>query len=375
MRLMRSVAAGLMCGVLALAMASECLAEEPVRETVTYQGVLNDGGVPANGMYDIKVQYYDELGNAFTTTVTYLEYEVVDGLFSFPIDLINVYSFGDRRFIEFSVRPTGTTEFSVLSPRSEVYASPYSVYALNADVAESAAVADTAVVAETSLDNEWVRSGSSLRVGDTDDKIMINPDLTNGVSLSGASDLQLNFDDANFGGIYLNSVGSGGVPLFGFAVDSSVRGYIGFEPETDKMQFFNLGGSGPSLELSQDSAFMKSVVADGHIVKDYGANDYYRHGPIAYGVVNTDGAVSSGTHNLSSIWNTSANRYELTVSGESINFLQYTTVITPIGSNPVIATTASAGGKLVVFLHNILGADVQGQFNVVIYKNAEVVVD
>ncbi|MEQ9208182.1 MAG: hypothetical protein RLN78_12500 [Phycisphaerales bacterium] len=345
------------------------LAGEPVLETFTYQGVLEDGGVPANGMYDIKIQFYLADGTPLLTTTTFLDFEIVDGLMSFPIDYTNLFTFGDRRFLEISVRPAGTTEFSVLSPRQEITASPYSVYAIKAGEAE------TAVVAQTSLDNEWVRSGDLLSVGDSNESILLNPDLSGGFLLNQFTDLQLNFDDSGFGGIYVNSANSGGSPFYGFAVDNVSEAYIEFSPVSNEMRFYNSDAFSPTLTLGLDTAGVKTLAADDDIVKDYGAGEFYRHGPIAYGTVGSNGAVISGTGNFTCSWDGSLGRYVISVDGESISSSFNTMVANASSTSPRVVTTASVNGDMLVYIHSLSDQNVQSSFSFVIYKNAEVIVD
>ncbi|MFK7759607.1 MAG: hypothetical protein AB8C13_06645 [Phycisphaerales bacterium] len=359
----------------ALLLGAEVRGAEPVLETVTYQGVLNDGGSPANGMYDIKFQYFDELGNPFGTTVTFLEYEVVDGLFSLPIEFTNVFGFGDRRFLEVSVRAAGTAVFSDLSPRQEITAAPYSVYAIKAGEAETAVVAETAIVAESSLDNEWDRFGTVLSAGENNDRVLFQPDLTGGFLINSFTDFQLNFDNPSFGGMYINSENSGGSPFYGFSVDGVEQGYIEFSPSTNEMRFFSPNAFEPTLTLGADTAAVNTLAADDDIVKDYGVGEFYRHGPIAYGTVGSNGSVVSGTGNFSAVWDGGIGRYEISVDGENMTTSLYTFVVNAISTTPAVVNTASISGDLLVYIHSLSDVNIQKSFSFVIYKNTEVVVD
>ncbi len=345
-------------------------AAEPVRETFTYQGVLNDGGAPANGMYDIQIQFYDELGNPFATTVAYLDFEVVDGLLSFPIDLGNVFTVGQRRFLQVRVRQAGGSVYTDLSPRQEVTASPFAVYAIKAGEAETAVMADTAAVAVTSLDNEWVRSGDLLSVGDTNESILVNPSLTGGNPLNQFTDLQLNFENSSFGGMYINSVGSGGSPFYGFAMNNSTAAFMEYSPAFNQVRFFIGSSFTPALSLGEDTAVVDTLVAGDDVVKDYGSGDFYRHGPIAYGTVGSNGTVISGTGNFSAAWDGGLGRYVIQIDDENVSSSFYTMVANAGGASPAVVNTASAGGDMLVYIHSLSNVNIQRTFSFAIYKNS-----
>lgn len=72
--------------------------------------------------------------------------------------------------------------------------------------------------------------------------------------------------------------------------------------------------------------------------------------PIAFGYINANGSVNSGSGNFTCTWNASSGRYQISITGYSYMYNQYTTVITGISIYPgVIFTTDSVGGQLLVF--------------------------
>ena len=91
--------------------------------------------------------------------------------------------------------------------------------------------------------------------------------------------------------------------------------------------------------------------------------------PIAWGNIEPTGAIniSSSTNNFT-VTRTSVGTYYILISGESYHFQNYSTIVTPIGSTPVLATTGSGGGELFVKMFSITGAGVDSQFNFIIYK-------
>ncbi len=74
-------------------------------------------------------------------------------------------------------------------------------------------------------------------------------------------------------------------------------------------------------------------------------------GVIAYGTVTSNGTLYSGTSNLSVSWNSSLNRYEITITGEDYYYLDYVTIVTPSSGMPCFARTNSMSGKLLVYLY------------------------
>jgi hypothetical protein len=90
--------------------------------------------------------------------------------------------------------------------------------------------------------------------------------------------------------------------------------------------------------------------------------------PIAYGNVSSSGSIQWGTPNLSSVWNSSASRYEITIDGESYSFISYTTVVTPVGLSLITPVTFSSSGKLLVSLFTSAGTRTQSDFGFVVYR-------
>jgi len=99
----------------------------------TYQGRLNDGAAPANGLYDIKFSLFDSINptSDFFGSITNSAVNVSNGLFTVVLD------FGERLFtghpnfyLEIWVRPTGaSTDFFTLTPRQHITPTPYAIHA------------------------------------------------------------------------------------------------------------------------------------------------------------------------------------------------------------------------------------------------------
>jgi hypothetical protein len=99
--------------------------------TFTYQGRLNDGGVPANGFFDLTFSLWDaasgpaQVGGPLTNSAL----AVSNGLFSVPLDFGAGVFTGAERWLEIAVRNNGAGEFATLSPRQPITATPYAITA------------------------------------------------------------------------------------------------------------------------------------------------------------------------------------------------------------------------------------------------------
>src|SRR5208283_5445299 len=86
---------------------------------LTYQGRLNSGGTPANGVYDLQFTLYDAGlgGNPVGNPVAVAALAVTNGLFTVALDFGSGAFTGAARWLEVAVRPTGNGSFVTLAPR------------------------------------------------------------------------------------------------------------------------------------------------------------------------------------------------------------------------------------------------------------------
>lgn len=119
--------------ILLLFFAAEVLAVEPVGDTFTYQGFLEDGGVPVNGDVDLRFELFTEsAGGTSLSNYTRFSQQVIDGAFTTEVDtLADTVWTGLAVWLEISVRnPAGSGGYVTLSPRQRITAAPYSQYAV-----------------------------------------------------------------------------------------------------------------------------------------------------------------------------------------------------------------------------------------------------
>ena len=103
----------------------------------TYQGRLDDGGSPANGLHDLVFRLYDAAvaGAQIGSTVCVDNVSVTDGVFTVELDFGQQFATTGERHLEIEVRsdtglPCGDgTGFVVLSPSQHVTAAPMASHA------------------------------------------------------------------------------------------------------------------------------------------------------------------------------------------------------------------------------------------------------
>jgi hypothetical protein len=97
----------------------------------TYQGRLNEGANPANGIYDLRFTIYDLAtnGTLIAGPVTNSTLGVSNGLFTVTLDFGTGVFSGANRWLDIGVRTNGGAAFAPLSPRQPLTAAPYAVYA------------------------------------------------------------------------------------------------------------------------------------------------------------------------------------------------------------------------------------------------------
>lgn len=129
------------CSLLVALIASLALAQTT---QFTYQGLLNDGGLPANGQYDLQIKLFDTLAGGVQqgATVTLDNVQVTNGLFNVTLDFGAAAFPGANRFLEIGVRPgTSTGAYTALTPRQQLTSTPYSIRSLSAAQADGLSLA------------------------------------------------------------------------------------------------------------------------------------------------------------------------------------------------------------------------------------------
>jgi hypothetical protein len=137
-----------------------------------YQGQLQHGGSPANGLYDFEFSLFntESGGGQVGSTVTHLAVGVTDGLFSTALDFGAVFG-GNTTWLAISVRSNGVGSYTALTPRQELTPAPYAIFANTASnlsgtipTAQLSGTVDNGELAHSSI---TVTAGTGLTGGGT----------------------------------------------------------------------------------------------------------------------------------------------------------------------------------------------------------------
>jgi hypothetical protein len=95
----------------------------------SYQGTLSEGGVPASGSYEMQFKLFDSLGGPtqIGSTLTRNPVAVTNGGFAVVLDFGSTAFPGPDRFLDIAVRNLSGGVLTPLSPRSQIFSSPYSI--------------------------------------------------------------------------------------------------------------------------------------------------------------------------------------------------------------------------------------------------------
>ena len=129
----------LFCGMVALLICAS--ATQAQTTTFTYQGQLNDNGAPANGNFDMQFKLYDAVtaGNQIGSTLTQLSLQATNGAFTAQLDFGAAAFPGGTRFLEVSVRKTGSAGAYTVQARTQITSTPYAIRALSAATSDASA--------------------------------------------------------------------------------------------------------------------------------------------------------------------------------------------------------------------------------------------
>jgi hypothetical protein len=118
--------------VIVLLVGQTTMVASPLGTAITYQGQLEDAGLPAEGTYNFQFALYDNAaGGDPLQPVLYLsDVTVSKGLFSVILDFGQAFG-GEGRWLQISIMQPFGGGGAVLEPRQPITAAPYALYALN----------------------------------------------------------------------------------------------------------------------------------------------------------------------------------------------------------------------------------------------------
>ena len=124
--------------------SSKVSGQIPLDTAFTYQGCLKEFGERAQGDYDFQFALYDDfddldpdVGQEVCEPVGVNDVSVVDSHFVVQVDFGAGVFTGDARWLEIRVRQAGTGNFTTLEPRQQLTLTPYAIYALDANDANT----------------------------------------------------------------------------------------------------------------------------------------------------------------------------------------------------------------------------------------------
>lgn len=181
----------------------------------TYQGYLEDGGVPANDTYDMWFKLWNGAtgGAQIGGSVAKNGVAVSEGLFNVELDFGDVYN-GIELWLAIEVRGPGDMLFTLLTPRQPMNATPFALYARSIPL-DGDGVAGTAAHSDHNhLGQTW--SGTAvygLQVVDNSSSAHALEGQASSPSGTTYGVYGVSASSAGFGGYFENS-GTDGVALY-----------------------------------------------------------------------------------------------------------------------------------------------------------------
>jgi len=224
-------------GMLAAASITMAVNAEPF----TYQGQLNDGGQPANGLYDISLQIKDAAvgGSVVGSGFAFANVDVVDGLFELEFDPGDIFDSSDV-WLEITIDDDGNPV--ILSPLTKITATPKAQHAKVADIA---------------LNAPWTVAPGILTYGTGNDRVLINRSSI----ITGSEYFGVHGDIAGFVGMYVSGPADSR-PFYGYSVDNDVNAYTYYDATSAEWRLVNNSTEALVVDAQSDVRASNDVYAD-----------------------------------------------------------------------------------------------------------------
>lgn len=379
----------------------------------TYQGRLMDANSPADGFYDFEFRLYDDpnsTGLQIGPTVVVDDHDVIDGYFTVELEFGNKAFGGDARWLEIGVRPGSNEErYTILGPRQEVTPAPYAIYAENSGTDNDWLVSgnDMYAIPSGRVGIGTVTPNASLEVTNTGDAhaiwastaaipIYANRTSTIGTWPAVAGDCNSQANDASGvrGKILSTSPGSLSAGVYGYNCGTSgngvgVRGYhngtgagvYGQCPNGKAIYGVTTGGyagyfTGGKNYFEGNVGIGTTLPAEKlHVAGNLKVNGTITSGsgninsPIAYGFISEYASVLKASPNVSCTYNSTLTRYEISISGEPLDYYSHIFSLTYINTGaPRFITGQVVDEKLIVEIWSPTSTKVVGRFHFILYK-------
>lgn len=226
------------------------LPDEPQAATAfSYQGMLSDEDVLADGLYDLQFTLWnaDTGGTMVGSPVTALDVSVESGHFTVQLDFGQDAFSGSARWLAMSVRPGDSTgTYTPLNPRQELLSVPYAS-SLVAGAVISDAVPGPALTVNNNL-------GNGLEVGGGKYGIVVGSVMTDGLVIQKPGQNGLVVNSPANDGLHIDSAGDDGVEITS-ASDTGVHigsaGTNGLVVDSAQVDAVHVSGAGDDgIEIS-----------------------------------------------------------------------------------------------------------------------------
>ena len=120
---------------MAEALSADATAGYSLGTAFTYQGRLQQGGRPAEGLVDFAFELFDSAtGGRSFGVVDQFDLEVHEGAFAVELDFGQSVASGEAYWLEIQVRPAGEGSYAVLDPRHRLAGAAVSACTVNSNV-------------------------------------------------------------------------------------------------------------------------------------------------------------------------------------------------------------------------------------------------
>jgi hypothetical protein len=353
----------------AIALIATATFAAPVPGSFTYQGVLEDAGVPVDTNADFVIRLYD--GPTQAAGISMSNHPVSDGQFQLDLHFDPALFDGTDYDLSITVRaPAGVGSFQELLPRQPLATTPYAYHANSADTLLAPAVIegnepDHALTINQTDTTNFISALRATR-GPTDSPSILGATINRVVEVESANTpigIAATAELFPIAGLVDANSSPGASAILGEVRADGMITQAGVRAQN------NPSGTSAYLAIGNYAAdLIGDLRLTGEITKSYNFGTYDRATPIAYGSISSAAAIFSGTPNFSVIWNAASNRYEIEIDDESYIFSLYTTVVTA-ASTGIVCRTSSVGGRLLVYATNsATQVPQQANFHFVTYK-------
>ena len=233
--------------ILALALLTGLASAEPF----SYQGQLQDQGLPANGSYDLVFQLFDTVaaGTQIGTNFVLNDAQIIDGNLQAEPDFGPNAFDGSPRYLAIFVRDgDSTNNYTPLTPRSKINPAPEAQYAQ---------------IAGTITNPIWTPTQGLITFGDGNDRVLIN----RSTPLFASQLFGVHNNAPGLVGMIISGP-AGASPYYGYSENGLLNAYTYHDSATNQWRLFK-GGTALSVNTSHDLTVSNNLIAKQAIADDF----------------------------------------------------------------------------------------------------------